>query len=143
MITAIDERMLAVSISLAASVVAKVAVVSALALFAAWLARGSRAAVRHTLLAAAFGLTLLLPIASVVVPRVHLDVPVRVENRASAAPLVASGVKQIPPVVVTDDIDARVISAPPSSRISLSQLLQVGWIAGIAIFLLPVMIGLW
>jgi uncharacterized protein (TIGR03435 family) len=143
MIPAINEVMLAVSSSLAAWIVAKVTVITALALFAAWLARGSRAAVRHALLAAAFGVTLLLPIASVLVPPVHLGVPVVVENRASALPPLVSGVDQTPPVLMTDDPGDRVISAPQSSRISLSNLLLAGWIAGVAIFLLPVGIGLW
>jgi uncharacterized protein (TIGR03435 family) len=143
MTPAIKGMLLAISSSLAASIVAKVTVITALGLFAAWLARGSRAAVRHALLAAALGVTLLLPIASLLVPPVQLGVPVAVENRASAAPPLVSGVDQMPPVLVTDDLDARVISPLQSSRISLSHLLVAGWIAGGAIFLLPVVIGLW
>jgi hypothetical protein len=61
--SAIKAMLLAVSSSWTVSTVAKVTVIMAMALFAAWLARGSRAAVRHALLAAAFGVTLLLPIA--------------------------------------------------------------------------------
>ncbi len=143
MIPAINEAMLAISGSLAASIVAKVTVITALALSAAWLARGSRAAVRHALLAAAFGVTLVLPIASVLVPPVHIGVPVMVENRAAAAPPLASGGEQIPPARMTDDPGVRVISAPQSSGISRSNLLLAGWIAGGAIFLLPLVIGLW
>jgi hypothetical protein len=52
MIPAVNEMMLAVGSSLAASIVAKMTVVSALALFASWLARWNRAAVRHALLTA-------------------------------------------------------------------------------------------
>jgi uncharacterized protein (TIGR03435 family) len=143
MTPAITEMMLAVSGSLTASIVAKVTVITALALFAAWLARGSRAAVRHALLAAAFVVTLLLPIASVLVPPVHLGVPVAVENRASAALPLVRGVEQTPPVVVADDPGVGAISVPESSRISVSQVLLAGWIAGGAIFLLPLVIGLW
>src|SRR5438105_2588059 len=88
MIPAINEVMLAIGSSLAASIVAKVTVIMALAIFAAWLARGGRAAVRHALLAAAFGVTLLLPLASVLLPSIylgviHLGVPVAVESRAA------------------------------------------------------------
>jgi len=142
MIPAINRIMLAISSSLAASIVAKVTVIVALALFAAWLARGSRAAVRHAFLAAAFGVTLLLPIASLLVPPVHLGVPV-VEDRAAGAQPLVSGGEQSPPILVTDDPDARVLPAPPSSKFSLSHLLLAVWIAGCAIFLLPVVIGLW
>jgi uncharacterized protein (TIGR03435 family) len=143
MLPPIDEVLLAVGSSPAASVVAKVSVIVALALFAAWLARGSRAAVRHAFLAAAFGVTLLLPIASVLVPPVHLGLPVVVENPTSALPLLASSVEQTPPVLMTNDPGHPVIAAPQSSRISLSHLLLAGWIAGGAIFVLPVVIGLW
>lgn len=143
MTPAIKGILLAVSSSLAVSIVAKVTVITALALFAAWLARGSRAAVRHALLAAAFGVTLLLPIASIVVPPVRLGVSVVVENRVPAVPPLASGVEQIPPVLITDDPGDPVISVSRSSRISLSNLLLAGWVAGGAIFLLPLVIGLW
>ena len=83
MMPAINGMLLAISSSLAASIVAKVTVTTALGLVAAWLARGSRAAVRHALLAAAFGVMLLLPIVSVVVPPLHIGVPVQVESRAA------------------------------------------------------------
>ena len=143
MTPAFKGMMLAVSSSLTASVVAKVTVIAALALFAAWLARGSRAAVRHALLAAAFGAMLLLPIASVLVPPVHVAVKVAVANRASATPPSVRGVEAVPPVKVTEDPEVRAISAPQSPGISLVNLLLTAWIAGVAIFLLPLVIGLW
>lgn len=148
MIPAIDELMLAVSGSLGASIVVKVTVITAFALFAAWLARGSRAAVRHVFLAAAFGATLLLPIGSAVVPPVRLGVPVVVENRASGAPPLVSGVGQISPLT-TGHPAAPAISVPQSSRVPLSKtiswssVLLAGWIAGGAISLLSLAIGLW
>ena len=55
MTPSIREITLAVSNSLVASGVAKVTVVTVLGLIAVWLARGNRAAVRHALLAATFG----------------------------------------------------------------------------------------
>src|SRR5438128_1079004 len=114
MIPAINAGMLAVSSSLAASIIAKVTVITALALLADWLARGSRAAARHALLAAAFAVTLLLPIASVLVPPVQLRVPVALENRASALPPLVSGVDQTSPMLTTDAPDVRAISVPQS-----------------------------
>jgi uncharacterized protein (TIGR03435 family) len=143
MTTAVKEMMLAVSSSLAASVVVKVTVIMALGLFAAWLARGNRAAVRHALLAAAFGVTLLLPVASVLVPPVHVAVKVAVAKRASAAPPGVRGVEEVPRVPITDGPDVRAISVPQSAGISLPDLLLTLWIAGVAIFLLPLVIGLW
>jgi len=143
MIPAINEVLLAISGSLAASIVAKVTVITALALSAVWLARGNRAAVRHALLAAMFGVMLLLPIASVVVRPVQLGVPVAAQNRASTLSPVMSGIDQTPPVAMAYDPGDAVISVPRSSRISLSNLLLAGWLAGGAIFLLPLVIGLW
>jgi uncharacterized protein (TIGR03435 family) len=140
---AMKEIMLAAGSSLAPSVVAKVTVITALALFAVWLARGGRAAVRHAFLAAAFGVMLLLPMASVLVPPVRLAVPVVVETRASAALPLAIGAARIPAAPMTDDSGVRVISVPQSPGISLYNLLLAGWIAGGAIFLLPLVIGLW
>ncbi len=142
MTPAIKEVLLAISGSLPASVVVKVTAVTALALFAVWLARGSRAAVRHALLAAAFGVMLLLPLASAIVP-VHLEVPMVVENRTSASTPLLRGDGEVAPILITHDPDVRVLSAPYSRGISLSKLLLTGWIAGVAIFLLPLLIGLW
>ena len=144
MTPSLKAALLATSGSLAASIVAKVTLITALALFAAWLARRSRAAVRHALLAAAFGVTLLLPLASILVPPVRLAVPVSVEHRTSIAQPLVSGVEQIPPELIRDHLDAPAISAPRGSKtFSLPQLLLTGWITGGAIFLLPVVIGLW
>jgi hypothetical protein len=58
MMPLINAGMLAISSSLAGSIIAKVTVTTALGLVAARLARRSRAAVRHALLAAAFGMLL-------------------------------------------------------------------------------------
>ena len=84
MMSVLNAVMLAVSSSLAASIAVKATVTTALALLGVWLARRSRAAVRHTLLAAAFGVLLLLPIVSVVAPPVRIAVT-PVEIRASSA----------------------------------------------------------
>ena len=112
----------------------------ALGLFAAWLGRRKRAAVRHALLASAFGVMLLLPIASLVVPPVHVAVPV-VENRASARPA-PEGVDAIQ--LGTPDRGHGVVSfTPQAARLPLSELVFAGWIAGVAMLLLPVLIGLW
>jgi bla regulator protein BlaR1 len=142
MTPSIQAAMLAISSSLGLSIVAKVTVVTALGLAVVWLARGSRAAVRHALLATVFAVVLLLPIASVVVAPIHLTVPVTVESRAAASPPFG-GVEAIPSVT-TAYTDSRVLSVMlKTSSLSFSDLLLVGWIAGAAIFLLPVVIGLW
>ena len=81
MMPVINGVMLAMSSSLAASIVAKATVTAALGLIGTWLGRRSRAAVRHALLAAAFGVLLVLPIASVVAPPVRIAVPAAAQER--------------------------------------------------------------
>src|SRR5580658_6233894 len=143
MMTVINGVMPAAGSSLAALIVVKVTVVAALGLAAAWLARRSRAALRHALLALTFGATLLLPVTSLVAPSVHVAVPIAEVSRA-AWPLVANSAAPIPSVTAAAD-GAPVSSATPqqSSTFSLSVLLLAGWIVGTAVFLVPVMTGLW
>ncbi|HEY4363906.1 MAG TPA: M56 family metallopeptidase [Bryobacteraceae bacterium] len=143
MITAIIDLMLAAGGSLAGLIVLKVTVVATLGLAVAWLARRSRAAVRHALLAVMFGALLVLPMASVFAPPVRVTVPVT-EVRRAASPLVVNTTALLP-LVADDDNGARVAPAAPqrSPSFSLSFLLLAGWIAGTAVFLIPMLIGLW
>ena len=76
MIRILSEILVTLSASPAISLVAKATVVLALGLISAWLARRSRAAVRHALLASTFGVLLVLPIVSFLATRVLIDVPV-------------------------------------------------------------------
>ncbi len=142
MMPAISAVMLAVGSSPAASIVAKATVTTALGLIAAWLARGNRAAVRHALLAAMFGAMLVLPLASAVMPPLHVGLPGGVGNRATL-PLLTTVVDGNPSVAAMG-AGTRVASvAPHASKLSLSNLLLAGWAAGAAIFLLRAAIGLW
>jgi bla regulator protein blaR1 len=142
MMPVIDGAMLAIGSSLAVSIVVKVTVVAALGLAAAWLARRNRAAVRHALLAATFGAALLLQIGSIVAPPVRVAVPV-VEVNQAALPLVVGTIEPMPPVTTAADGALVKPATPQASRFSLSALLLAGWIIGTAVFLLPVVTGLW
>lgn len=97
MMSLINEAMLAVSSSLAASIAIKATIVTALALMGAWLARGSRAAVRHALLAAAFGVLLALPVASLVIPSIRIAVPDAAQQRTAPAFAAASAIPPVAP----------------------------------------------
>jgi uncharacterized protein (TIGR03435 family) len=120
---------------LALSIVAKATVVSMVGLMGAWLARGSRAAVRHAVLAGAFAVMLALPIVSMVVPPVRVAVPVMQSvfvETVDAAPQVASlSVAAATPSAV-----------PHSTWPSAGTLLLAGWLAGVVFFLLRMMVGL-
>ena len=137
----IQEAMLAVSNSLATLLVAKVTFVTALGLIGAWLARRNRAAVRHAILAAAFGVLLTLPIASILAPQVRVAVLVGEQDRAVLPPLDAA-IDGIPPGAATDGRGVT-SGTQQSSKSSLSALLMMGWIAGAMLSLLPMIVGLW
>ncbi|HXB70119.1 MAG TPA: TonB family protein [Candidatus Acidoferrales bacterium] len=144
MMSVIYAVMLAVSSSLAASIVAKVTVTLALGLIGAWLARRSRAAVRHALLAAAFGVLLVLPIASIVAPPVRIAVPAAPPERT--APALAGATRgatlAIPPVAPEHPGVGVTPVVPRPAGLLPSALLLTAWIAGAALFLLPVVMGL-
>jgi uncharacterized protein (TIGR03435 family) len=141
MMPVIQEAMLAVSNSLATLLVAKVTFVTALGLIGAWLARRNRAAVRHAILAATFGVLLTLPIASILAPPVRVAVPVGEQDRAVLPPLDAA-IDGIPLGAATDGRGNTPRTQQPS-RFSLSALLTMGWIAGAMLSLLPMIVGLW
>jgi TonB family protein len=145
--------MLAVSSSLAASIAVKATVAAALGLICAWFARSSRAATRHAMLAAAFGVLLMLPIASIVAPAVRIAVPSAARERI--APPLAGAIGTIPTVVPAHPGVGVTSVVPRSAGLSPSALrsallltalvtaLFTAWIAGTALFLLPVAMGLW
>jgi uncharacterized protein (TIGR03435 family) len=133
----VNEFVLAMSGAWATSIVAKVTVTIALGLFGAWLARRSPAAVRHALLTATFGVLLVLPAVSLVAP------PLRVFVQERSVPALASSTAiNLPVEAVRTKL--RAASEPPRSNgPSLSMLLFTGWMAGMALFLTPVVMGLW
>ena len=122
----------------------QITAILALALVGTHFARKSRAAVRHVLLAAAFGALLTLPFASMVAPSVPLEVPASVH--AVIVPI------DVEPDPIATGAPARVeTAAPPSpsntrtswSWPSLATILVGAWIAGALVFLVPVFVGLW
>ncbi len=128
---------LAVGNSLAASIVAKVTVTAALGLIGTWLARSSPAAVRHALLAATFGVLLWLPIVSLVAP------PLRVFVHERVAPAPVTGAAMNLPIETTRTNVGATPESPRSNGLSLAALLFTAWMAAMALFLLPVAMGLW
>ena len=141
MTPAMREFLLAISESRFASIIAKVTVLAALGLLAAWLARRNRAAVRHALLAAAFGAMLLLPIAAEFMPPFHVGLPVGEEN-ASLLPFRTGSDANSSTIAFRagNHVDT---TAPQASKLSLSSLLLGVWGTGVVVFLLPVIVGLW
>src|SRR5215468_1119787 len=76
MIRMLSEIAVTLSASAFMSLMIKGTAVVAFGLMSAWLARRGRAAVRHALLASAFGVLLALPVVCLVAPPVTIGVPV-------------------------------------------------------------------
>jgi bla regulator protein blaR1 len=128
---------------LALSILLKATATTAAALTAARLARRTRAAVRHLLLAAAFAILLGLPIASGFAPPMRILLPIAPPTAtASSAGPVAMLLTVEPPPRAPDEA----VSAPPWRVVatpSASIVLFVLWIAGALLFLVRVAVGLW
>jgi uncharacterized protein (TIGR03435 family) len=120
----------------------EITVVLTTALVATGALRRSRAAVRHVLLAAAFGVVLILPFASMVAPPVDVEVPAAVH--AVIAPLDGEPLPMEPLAPASRDVTAPPpASGPDSSWPPLSVLLAGAWIAGAVVCLVPVIVGIW
>jgi TonB family protein len=139
MTSEIKEAMLAVSASLVGSTLVKETVMLAVGLLAARLARRSRAAVRHALLTATFGALVALPAVSLVSPPVR--VAVRIAAPVSNAPRTSTADAGEAAMVPRADAGVAPVSSV-SARFSMSALLFAVWIAGIALFALPMAMGL-
>jgi uncharacterized protein (TIGR03435 family) len=114
-----------------------------LALAATRFTRGSRAALRHVLLAAGFAMLLLLPAVSTIAPVVAVTVPAALQNTIDPFDdplLVDSLAPREAPAARAPAV------APPQPRWNIPpvwDVLTTVWIAGVALFLLPVVVGLW
>ena len=142
MTPAIDHAILSISESLAASIIVKATIAISMALIAASFARRSRASVRHAILAAGFGVLLALPIAAIIAPPIHISLRFA-QSELTAEAEVPQSIAQVPPASQT----SKTIVATPAksliSEISLLDFLFAAWAIGAAIFLAPVIIGLW
>ncbi len=140
MMPLIQSVVLTVESSMAALLVVKATFVMALALTVVFIpARKSRASLRHTLLAAAFAVLLVLPVAAILAPPVPILISAAQQERTMTAPIAVAADAHVA-VAMPEDV------APRSSRLpefSLSALLFAGWLFGAMLFLLPIGVGLW
>jgi TonB family protein len=108
------------------ALVLKATLAVAFGLALVWLARRSRAALRHAILAATFAVLVALPIVSVIEQPVRIFVPVLIK---AVAPLPVAAAKSAAPVKSTPKL--------PGSRIMVAT-----WLAGTVFSLLPLLAGL-
>src|SRR5262249_34504479 len=100
------------------------------------------AAVRHVLLAAAFGALLLLPVASLVVPPVRIAVPtIRTSSTAFSAPAVDG--RGIVLFTTTGVHSEERSTASRSSMPPVAALLCIGWLAGSTLAIVPLFASWW
>src|SRR5580765_83440 len=140
--TAAQTLMLAASGSLVWSILLKVTATTVVALALVRLARRRQAAFRHVLLAAAFGVLIVLPVAAVAAPTKRVAVPVAAHLAAATADVepVADAARTAPSA---DQASGDVPAPSPTSSNSSSTILLSVWIVGTTMFVLPVVIGLW
>lgn len=127
-------------------IVVEVTAVLALSLLGARLATGARAAVRHLILASAFGVALFLPLATLVSPTIPVEVaalPARTAEAVTFSPAAAA------PEGRLSSADNSAIAIPPALAptsampISLTTWLLVAWAVIASITLAPVWASLW
>jgi bla regulator protein blaR1 len=120
------------------TLVAKVTVIFAVAISAAWVARSARASVRSLILASAFAIVFLLPVGSAVAPSRQVEIPVSypatffVERTTVGEP---AGTAVRSPHLAER---ARSFSLP-----SLATTARVAWLSGAVAFVIPLVVGLW
>src|SRR5580765_5578334 len=132
--------------SAALLLIAKATFVIAFAMFAEWLARRRRAAVRHLLFAAAFAVLALLPAATAVMPAVSIGVRFpatsAIEDTASATPLKRT-VEGLETLTFVGDGPSESHSTSRSWPVlPTPMLLTTAWLVGVICCLMPVALGL-
>src|SRR6185437_12762242 len=142
MTPAIGHAIFAVSNSLAASIIVKATIVISIALIAAYFARHNRASVRHAILAAGFAVLLALPIAAIIAPPLHIALPIAQGSSIPTANSVQSFAETSrAPGAATNA--ASLTAKSEATSFTLLDFVFAAWVIGAAIFLAPVIIGLW
>lgn len=131
--------------SLAVLAIVKATLVCGVAFLLSHLCRRTRASIRHLLFALAFTALVAIPGGGTVLPTVTVMAP------ATATALPAR-TRDMPSAVLSDAGAAASASSTPSvsrdtaptrSSVTIAQAVIGTWLAGVALFLIPVVVGLW
>jgi uncharacterized protein (TIGR03435 family) len=123
--------------------VGKVSLLLAIGLLAAGLARNSRAAVRHLLLAATFAAATMLPVVSFLVPAIDISLPMPVPAAPTSSGGAAGDVVGSTTVAMAQRAGGdREEPTAPRGWPSLSWFVSIAWATGTALVLMPLAIGL-
>ena len=138
----INNAILGVSSSPMAAMLAKLTLILVAGLLGVRLARRSRASVRHAVLAAMFGALVALPLVSLITPKIRVGLTI-VQEKEPAPTIVIPATSRTPRAEPSSQEPggARADSRVPMYR--LSDWLLMGWMSGVALFLLPLAVGTW
>ena len=130
--------------SVAVVAILKATLVCGAALLLARACRHARAAIRHLLFALTFAALIVIPAAAPIVPALKVMLP------AAPAPAAARGPEAVVPVQPTAEpllagrrSPAIAETAAVERSLTIPQLLVALWLIGVAVFLVPVVAGLW
>ena len=126
-------------------ILVKVTITIALALGLSRALTRSRAAVRHLVLMAAFGVLLILPVAARITPAIEVAVPLATSQFADQGPFVFPGEAPVPTSTTarTSTSTSTGHSAPiRRAPLSLASVLVGVWLAGAVLFAVPMILGL-
>jgi bla regulator protein BlaR1 len=108
------------------------------------LCRRTRASARHMLFALAFAALVAIPIAATLLPVIQITIPGTAKFSATPAPAMMPLVRSTGGTVPSESATASVArGAKAASPVTVAYLVTAIWFAGVAIFLVPVMIGFW
>ena len=130
--------------SFGALALVKATLVCGVAFFLSHLCRRTRASIRHMLFALAFTALVAIPVAGVVLPTVAVTVPAPANAPATRTPDV---VATMPASAAEAPSGSSIPSASgePAARhpVTIPQIVTAVWLTGVALFLMPVVVGFW
>ena len=102
----------------------------------------TRASARHMVFALAFAALVVIPFAAIMLPAVQITVPERAKAPAQPAPDMTPLVRSSGGTVPSESTTLLLAEgAKAASSVTVTQLVTAIWLAGVAVFLVPVMIG--
>jgi bla regulator protein BlaR1 len=130
--------------SFAVLAIVKATLVCGVAFFFSRLCRRTRASIRHLLFALAFTALVAIPGAGPLLPTVAVTVPARSTPPAPRTQEMASAVRSTAGALSSRS-STRSVSRDtvPARSVTIAQVVATIWIIGVALFLIPVVVGVW
>jgi uncharacterized protein (TIGR03435 family) len=131
-------------ISFAVLAIVKATLVCGVAFFLSRVCRRTRASILHLIFALAFTALVAVPVAGPVLPTLSVTVPAM---PSAPAPITQDMSSAVLSSVGVDPSGSSTRSVsrdtPPARSVSVAQLVTATWLIGVALFLIPVVVGFW